>query len=822
MTEDPYVRQLRLVGAALGRTPCAVCARVGRVVVRLLAYPEPSVRLVHAYVRTELCAFPSPPTPTVARLGWLVGATCAPLEKVGARLDTAWFATLVGQEASADEWAKAFEAYPTLSAYCGAYETLPLSETERAVLWMLLVERRSHQPQPGSTDAASPAQEVDALRYVTRMVSPPFTVTVARQGLSARVTTYRVHFVRLPPAMVRTVVAPLYSAISGGMLQWVTPEECTFVTTLHPLWTRRLAIVYGPDCVHDEWDGFDWSLAPRQMGLEQVSPLCTTLWETLQTWQGADAPAWDYATIIEYASTFADKGSEAVYQPLTSVVLADESLVVCVNLGLRPLHLRLRRYRGNPSTTPHRSTLEQGDAFVVPQAMLPLFEVAVSDPALAEEEDDDGRVNDGVNDGGSGTEARGAMLLTFHAAHPYTHYTHAEVRSILGDHQSSSSPDTDADKTTVKLSPLPSQRVVSSWVSGVTHTESGAGAGAGAGATPPRPHLSPALGSKTVVNAPPHVFRLDGLTRGRGAGRGRDAGCRGGRARAIVRLPVVHQLVGVHGRRFARNPKTKHWFAIVRTVDTTTGNVCVDYVNEDAFDDIDQPHDLLFPVDDTMLGRLERFVADDGAYAQVWRLVCDHVAQVRALEAATHSAAWPSPPKVDGVNVNPCKATPPPSMHPVHATDDQWRIQPQEATMGDGLWVVRGPRHTLFEYTTHACDIDHLVPLEAVDEALDTCAIVMRSAPDATTNVLAPRGLARGPGSYANAVDYRWDAEARTLVYLPEGEEGRRIHQANAELLEYDGKVYLRLTEALTGAYAMVAYGETYAGNGAEPKVLPS
>jgi hypothetical protein len=550
--------------------------------------------------------------------------------------------------------------------------------------------------------------------------------------------------------------------------------------------------------VHDEWDGFDWSLAPKQMRLEQVSPLCTTLWETLQTWQGAGAPAWDYATLIEYAPTFADKGSEAMYQPLTSVVLADESLVVCVNLSPRPLHLRLRRYRGDASKAPHRSTLEQGDAFVVPQAMLPLFEVVVSDPALA----DDGNEDDGDNSGNredntaTSNEARGAMLMTFHAAHPYTHYTDAEVRAILDDdHQSSSSPDTDADATTVTLSPLPAQRVTESGA----RAGAGAGAGADAGATPPRPHPSPALGIKTVVNAPPHVCQMDG------------AGRRGGRARVIVRLPVVHQLVGVHGRRFAHNPKTKHWFAIVRTVDTSTGTVRVDYVNEDAFDDIDQPNDLLFPVDETMLGRLERFVADDGAYAQVWRLVRDHVAQVRALEEAMQRAASPSPTRLPRtIRASSCKATPPPSMRPVHATDDQWRIQPQEATMGDGLWVVRGPRHTLFEYTTHTCDIDHLVTLDAVDDALDTCAIVMRSAPDTTTNVLAPRGLARGPGSYANAVDYRWDAQSGEIVYIPEGEG--RTHQANAELLEYDGKVYLRLTDALVGAYAMVAYGESYCG----------
>lgn len=805
--DECYVFQLRLVGDALASSTSSVCARVGQVAQWLLAQPLPRARLAHAYVQLELREMvSSPPTPIVARLAWLVGATAMPKEMVDVPLDATWFATLASREASADVWTEAFNGNTTLGGtYCSANETLPLSETERAALWMLLVERRLRQPscvrEPGPLNTLSQ----EALRYVTRGAFPPFTVTVARRGLSARMTTYRVHFVRLPLAMMRTVVAPLYNAISGGdhrcedtehRLQWVVPEECTFATTLHPLWTRRLAVLCGPDCVHDEWDGFDWSLAAKQMHLEQVSPLCTTLWETLQTWQGAGAPAWDYATLIEYAPTFADKGSEAVYQPLTSVVLADESLVVCVNLGPRPFHLRLRRYRGDASTAPHRSTLEQGDAFVVPQAMLPLFEVAVSDPALAEDGEDDGESN----------EARGAMLMTFHAAHPYTHYTYAEVRAILDDHQSSSSPDTDADATTVTLSPLPAQRVTESGA------RAGAGAGAGAGATPPLPHPSPALGIKTVVNAPPHVCHMDGPSRSLRAVRGRGAGLSGRRGRVIVRLPVVHQLVGVHGRRFARNPKTKHWFAIVRTVDTTTGTVRVDYVNEDAFDDIDQPNDLLFPVDETMLGRLERFVADDGTYAQVWRLVRDHVAQVRALEEATQRAAFPpvftSQVVTRTIRTSSCKATPPPSMRPVHATEDQWRIQPQEATMGDGLWVIRGPRHALFEYTTHTCDIDHLVALEAVDDALDTCAIVMRSAPDTTTNVLAPRGLARGPGSYANAVDYRWDAQSGELVYIPEGEG--RTHQANAELLEYDGKVYLRLTDALVGAYAMVAYGESY------------
>ena len=790
--EETYAHQLHLVGYALAAAPCPACAHVGQVVGRLLAQPEPCVRLVHAYVRVELCGrLLSPSTPALTRLAWLVGAAVAPLDATGARLDAAWFATLVGPQASADTWAGAFGAYPTLGAYRGDHETLVLTETERAALWMLLAERRARQP-PGCTDVWTDTDDPDTLRYDGGWPVKPFMVTVARHGLAGCTTTYRLHFVRLPRTLVRTVVAPLYCAISAGegagLLQWVTPDQCTFVTTLHPLWTRRAGIVRGTDCVHDEWDGFDWTLAHKQMHLEQVSPLCTTLWDTLEAWQGAGAPAWNYATLLEYAPTFAEKDSEDTYQPLTSVVLADDSLVVCVNLSPQPLRLCLRRYRGNETTPPHRSTLGQGDAFVGPQAMLPLLEVAVSDPALAD-------AKDGADTGGTG-----AMLLMLHSAHTFTHYTRAEVHTILHDQLSSSSPDTDADTTAVTLAPSPTQRVRATVSAGA-----GAGAGAGAqtgnGAEGPLPHPSPALGIKTVVHAPPHVCQLHGRARGRTRGR------------AIVQLPVVHQLVGVHGRRFARNPKTKHWFAIVRTVNTTTGSVRVDYVNEEAFDDIDQPSDLLFPVDDTMLGGLERFVADDPAYAQVWRLVRDHVAQVRTLEEATQRAASPSPspsptrlPRT--IRTSPCKASPPPSMRPVHATRDQWCIQPQSTTMGDGLWVVRGPRHALFEYTVHACDIDHLVTLEAVDDALDTCAIVMRSAPDATTNVLAPRGAARGPGSYANAVDYRWDAEASALVYVPKGEG--RTHQANAELLEYDGKVYLRLTDALEGSYAMVEYGEAY------------
>jgi hypothetical protein len=182
------------------------------------------------------------------------------------------------------------------------------------------------------------------------------------------------------------------------------------------------------------------------------------------------------------------------------------------------------------------------------------------------------------------------------------------------------------------LSPLPTQRATSSSAKGVTHTESGAGAGAGAGALPPRP--SPPLDINTIVDAQPHVYRMEGPLRGRDAGRGGGSGRHEGRPRAIVRLPVVHQLVAVRGRRFSSNPKTRHWFAIVRMVDTNTGAVRVDYVNTDAFDDIDQPNDLLFPVDDRMLGQLECFAADDVAYAQIWRLVRDHVAQVRVLEKA--------------------------------------------------------------------------------------------------------------------------------------------------------------------------------------------
>ena len=792
------VHQLRLVGHALAAASCPVCAHVGQVVGQLIAQPEPCVRLVHAYVRAELCEnSPSLPTAAITRLAWLMGATVAPVDATSERLDADWFATLVGPEASADRWTQAFGAYPTLGAYRGAYETLALAEPERAALWMLLAERRAHQPPEGTdvwTDAAT--DKPDTLRYVGEWPVKPFTLTVARHGLAGCTTTYRIYFVRLPRTLVRSVVGPLYCAISAGegdgLLQWVTPDECSFVTTLHPLWTRRAGIVRGTDCVHDEWDGFDWTLAPKQMHLEQISPLCTTLWDTLEAWQGPGAPAWNYATLLEYAPTFADKDSEDTYQPLASVVLADDSLVVCVNLSPQPLHLRLRRYRGDATTSPHRSTLGQGDAFVVPQAMIPMLEVAVSDPALAE-----------ATDGAGAVEETGAMLMMLHSAHTFTHYTRAEVHTILHDQLSSSSPDTDADTTAVALAPSPAQR-------GRDTVNAGAGAGAAGAKTgndasePQQPHPSPALGIKTVVHASPHVCQLQGRARGRP------------RARSIVRLPIVHQLVGVHGRRFARNPKTKHWFAIVRTVDTTTGSVRVDYVNEEAFDDIDQPSDLLFPVDDTMLVELERFVADDPTYAHVWRLVRDHVAQVRTLEEATQRAASPPSPSPTRlprtIRTSPCKASPPPSMRPVHATADQWRIQPQSTTMGDGLWVVRAPTHTLFEYTVHTCDVDHLVTLEAVDDALDTCAIVVRSAPDATTNVLAPRGSARGPGSYANAVDYRWDAAAGELVYVPEGEE--RTHQANAELLEYDGKVYLRLTEALEGAYAMVEYGETYRGGG--------
>lgn len=311
---------------------------------------------------------------------------------------------------------------------------------------------------------------------------------------------------------------------------------------------------------------------------------------------------------------------------------------------------------------------------------------------------------------------------------------------------------------------------------------------------------------KTVVRATPITCQLD--ARGRSIG-----GARRRQRKRIVQLPVVHQLVAVRGRRFAKNAKAKHWFAIVSSVNAAAARVRVEYVNENAFDDIDEPTDLLFPVDDTLLASVTPFTHGDPAYAAVWTLVRDHVQQVRVFEEdalrpqAASALRPPTPPDV-ATRTN-ARATPPPSMRPVYATAAQWRVQRQSATMGDGLWIEEAEQGTLLPYTTHARDLDHLVPDDDVDDACDTCAIVMRTAARAEANVLNPHAAERGPGSYANAVDYRLDESSGELVYIPPTDP--RDARANAALIEYDGKVYVRLTEGLRGAFVMVEYGGSYA-----------
>ena len=353
--------------------------------------------------------------------------------------------------------------------------------------------------------------------------------------------------------------------------------------------------------------------------------------------------------------------------------------------------------------------------------------------------------------------AQGPLVLTLMAAHPATLHTAEELgRLRLPD---------DAE----------------------TEDKNEEDNGGGEAGLPPTVASMPALGAKTIVRAPPTV-----CTR---------------RGRRTVHLPALHQLVAVHGRRFQQNPKAKHWFAIVSRVDTATGVVRVGYLEEATFDDIDKASDLMYPVDAPLLSKLDRFAKTDDVYAGLLAKVRDHIEHVRELEDAVHSSSA----QQHALGCAAAAATgSPPCMRPVYASADQWTIRQQTPAMGDGLYVLRGARGTLFEYTTHAFDVDHLVAADEVDDARDTCAIVMQSAPSASHNVVNPREPhERGPGSYANAADYRWDAATRSMMYV--SEEAERTHKANALLMEYDGKLYVRLTQSLSDAFVMVHYGETYA-----------
>ena len=252
------------------------------------------------------------------------------------------------------------------------------------------------------------------------------------------------------------------------------------------------------------------------MHLEQISSLPLP-WTPQR--QGPGAPAWNYATLLEYAPTVADKDSEDTYLPLASVVLADDSLVVCVNLSPQPLHLRLRRYRGDATAPPHRSTLGQGDAFVVPQAMLPLLEVAVSDPALAE-----------ATVGACAVET-GAMLMMLHSAHTFTHYTRAEVQTILHSpsfvarHGRRQRPwhSHRRPQRAPRLVPVLARRAPREGTTRADHSR-----------------RTPALGIKTVVHASPHVCQLQGILQTY--------------TRAHHRSFPWSTAGGRHGRRFVRNP----------------------------------------------------------------------------------------------------------------------------------------------------------------------------------------------------------------------------------------------------------------------------
>ena len=281
---------------------------------------------------------------------------------------------------------------------------------------------------------------------------------------------------------------------------------------------------------------------------------------------------------------------------------------------------------------------------------------------------------------------------------------------------------------------------------------------------------------RTVVDAEPIVIRIKGA-------RGRPK---------MLKVPVMRQLVAVRGRRFTGNPKSKHWFAIVANINEETGVVRVEYVGESSFDEIDDPKDMMFPVTRPLMEKLSKHTNNDLNYHKAWTLALDILDNThKATDKTTESAT-------DDMVEAPC-------MRPQYADDTMWSITMQHDDMGNGLYVTSCAKGTLFPYSSHDRDIDHLQPSNTSGDY----AITLRSAPTTTHTFLnVDNPYDRGPGAYANASDYRWSKESKELEYIPNPIDYDL--EANGQFIEYEGNVYVRALRDMCNEFMMVCYGNGY------------
>lgn len=280
----------------------------------------------------------------------------------------------------------------------------------------------------------------------------------------------------------------------------------------------------------------------------------------------------------------------------------------------------------------------------------------------------------------------------------------------------------------------------------------------------------------TVVDAEPIVLRIKG-TRGRPR---------------LLKVPVTRQLVAVRGRRFSGNPTSKHWFAIVASINEEIGVVRVDYVGESSFDEIDDPKDMIFPVTRALMEKLSKYTNDDSKYQQAWAMAMEILGNThKATDKSTES--------------NPDRTVEAPCMRPKYADDTMWSIKMQHDDMGNGLYVKSCAKGTLFPYSSHDRDIDHLQPSNTSGDY----AITLRSAPTTTHTVLnVYNPYDRGPGAYVNASDYRWSKASQALEYISNPIDYDL--EANGQFIEYEGNVYVRALKDMHNEFLMVCYGNSY------------
>lgn len=606
-----------------------------------------------------------------------------------------------------------------------------LDENQCALIWVLLARTQDH------------LKNTPHIAFF-----PPFTITPTSFETNANRgtrTTYTAYHVPLPRHLVTSTIDPLYLDIAKASSErkWIEAHECSFEHTLRPLWRRRMQIGLTEDFVDDGWDGSAWQWASRQQTMATVSPFLEHLWNRMESWLCPTVCQWNYATLEDFPASFDGYATECEYTRSASVPDA-QSLVVKVNISQTPLEMTLRWYRSSPPQT-HTYVIHQGDALVLPQAMLSFVEFGIRDPAI----------HTPTNPAMAVTE-RGAMVLTLMAMRTSTMHSPTSVKRALTE---ASSPEAATERTTGGTVAVPS-----------THDAEYVGF------RPPTASLTKAM--HTLVDAAPTVVRVQG---------------RRGRPR-ILTLPAKHQLVAVRGRRFDGNPTQKHWFAVVQGVDETTGVTRVNYLEETSYDDITDPRELVFPLHRSTMNALHRYTKTDPEYQAVWEQAMAIVSRAEK-PGTTIAPAGDMQTRIEA-----------PSMQPVYATCTQWCIKTQTDEMGYGLYVTKCEERTLFPYSCHPSDLDHL-------QAANTSgayAIVMQSAPTTTHNVLNMANPdERGPGAYANAVDYRIAPETHELEYIPS--EENRTHQPNARLMEYAGKVYVQATRGLREEYVMVCYGDTYA-----------